>query len=365
MSDGFDGGHDGGHDGFGHDGFGLGHDGYDHGDLDYGDGYSHTDHGGHITSEALMLSHSHAHDGDWGHSFGHMSMDGYNDFHTSLEYGDMNGPSVPSRLRLEHIEQAKNDPYRKYFGAHLVGHGYANAAEIFTRLAKENRCLGVGGRAANFRNVDTIPMELTDWDNFNAPFNRKKTPAGWYPGANGMTKIWQQYWQVGKRKKWWNIFDKDYVWDRTKSTYLQVSIITWVYSDVGDFETRIDIQVKTVPVLDQSDKQWGFRKTPFLEHQKAAKTIVEAMFKEIMAIKPTQRMLDRRKKMLEDAKSKKQKEEEAAKLRKHSHFSYGNSGADLDTLIDPITEAEALKETAATVPPVKMATVEVSIPAPN
>ena len=251
-------GHDGGgHDGFGHGGHAdMGH-GHGHGmsDLDatgHGHGVGDADafaHSGHITAEALMVSHSHCHGAGWGDTFGHFSMDSSHGFHHGPDFGGINGEAEGRKAFRNKLEKAKIDPRRTFFGAHVVGHGYSETTRIFANLAKANGLVRVCDTVGNFNPVDLMVMELTDWNKYVGPFNRKFPTGGWYKGANGLTTIWKQYWQVGTQRPWWDPFGR-VKYNRLKATYLEVSIVTWYYSDIGDYETRIDINVMSTPVLD-------------------------------------------------------------------------------------------------------------------
>ena len=336
-------GHDGGgHDGFGHGGHAdMGH-GHGHGmsDLDatgHGHGVGDADafaHSGHITAEALMVSHSHCHGAGWGDTFGHFSMDSSHGFHHGPDFGVINGEAEGRKAFRNKLEKAKIDPRRTFFGAHVVGHGYSETTRIFANLAKANGLVRVCDTVGNFNPVDLMVMELTDWNKYVGPFNRKFPTGGWYKGANGLTTIWKQYWQVGTQRPWWDPFGR-VKYNRLKATYLEVCIVTWYYSDIGDYETRIDINVMSTPVLDPVDKQWGWRKTPLAEHQDAARKIIDGLFNALVSNKPDELILGRRRKMYDAVLEARRLEEEAAKKRIGSEFTYGSSGADIDALFEP------------------------------
>jgi len=329
-------GHDGGHGGD----LGVGHGHSDIGGHDFGMGHSHGGHNdghdGHhdtVASEALMVSHSHS------------SNDGMQDFNT----GDMFGPGLDigqmassstadggvnqreerAKRYKAAVEKAKNDPSRRYYGAHIVGHGHADIPELFRQHAVEVGMVRICNSVANFNPVDLTGEQVSDWSFFTPPYSRKNTPCGYYPGAPGLTRVFKQYWQVAEKKEWWQTGKAKY--DRTKSTYIEVSIVTWFYGEVGDYETRVDLNVVSVPVLDRWDKIWARRRTPLEQHQKAALQLCEKLFKSLKLAVPSARVLERRSKILD---KKAEEARIAAEQKKPRRPQVGQSGADLDTLFD-------------------------------
>lgn len=329
-------GHDGGHGGD----LGTGHGHSDIGGHDFGMGHSHGGHhDGHdgfhdtVASEALMASHSHS------------SNDGMQDFNTGdmfgpgLDIGQMAAASTADggvNQRAERakrykaaVEKAKTDPNRRYYGAHIVGHGHADIPEIFKQKAIEVGLLRICNSVANFNPVDLTDVQISDWSFFTPPYSRKNTPCGYYPGATGLTRVFKQYWQVAEKKAWWEPGKAKY--DRTKSTYIEVSIVTWFYGEVGDYETRVDLNVVSVPVLDRWDKLWARRRTPLVQHQEAAKLLCEKLFTALKQAVPPARVLERRSKILEKKANEARIAEEQKKPRRPE---FGQSGADLDALFD-------------------------------
>jgi len=232
-------GHDGGHGGdlgvghghsadlnFGHD-LGLGHAG----------GFG-GHHGGTISSEALMVSHSFSH----GHSGFDVHSHSGGLFGPGLDIGHVGGWShgegvdqhraEQERRYRAAVERAKVDPNRRYYGAHIVGHGYADIPGIFTEFATQCGLIRICNTVGNFNPVDLTDVELSDWARFSPPYSREHTPLGFYPGARGLTRVFKQYWQFAEKRHWWQRGKAKY--DRSKSTYLEVSIVTWFYAEVGD-----------------------------------------------------------------------------------------------------------------------------------
>lgn len=332
-------GHDGGHGGDLGVGVGHGHSadlnfGHDLGLGHHGGFGGH--HGGTVTSEALMVSHSfsHGHNGFDAHFHGAGGL-----FGPGLDIGHVGGWShgegvdkqkaEQARRYLAAVERAKTDPNRRYYGAHIVGHGYSDVAAVFTRLATQCGLIRICNTVGNFNPVDLTDVQLSDWASFYPPYSRLHTPLGYYPGAIGLTRVFKQYWQVADKKHWWQGGKPKY--DRTKSTYLEVSIVTWFYGEVGDYETRVDLNIVSVPVLDRWDKIWARRGKPLGQHQTATKRLCQLLFDELKQAAPTEAVRARRAVIL----GKKADEARIAEDQKKPHLpQVGQSGADLDTLFD-------------------------------
>ena len=381
-------GHDGGHGGdlgvgHGH-GVDLGFDSHDHG---ISHGHDHDgNHAGHVTAEAMMVAHSHSdsHDGMAGHFGGDLDGADLNIGHVGgWSHGEGIDPAKAQRIKRMRaaVEKAKADPQRRYYGAHIVGHGYTDVPEIFRRAAIESGLMRICNTVANFNPVDLTDTVISDWSRFTPPYSRKSTPAGYYPNAAGLTRVFKQYWQVADQCPWWNPWGGKAKFDRTKSTYVEVSIVTWFFADIGDYETRIDIKVVSLPVLDQTDKVWGRRRTPLMQHQEAADKVCHRLFEALKAAAPSTYALARRSKILG------QKAEEARQAAARQQASQprapkvGQSGADLDSLFgvtDPLESAPvsttpvkaeaAASSSPAVVQPAadeKMVPVQVTIPTPR
>jgi hypothetical protein len=331
-----------------------GHDGGAGGDLGVGHGhgtdlgFSSHDHAGHdhdghhgtVTAEAMMVAHSHDHGSvNGGNSFGGGDIDGPDLAHGSVgAWSTGDGQDLSRRRRqamINAIEKAKTDPNRRYYGAHIVGHGFADIPAIFTAAARAAGCLRICNTVANFNPVDLTDVVLSDWSRFVPPYSRLRTAAGYYPGAVGTTRVFKQYWQVGDKKRWWVPGDRP-KFDRTKSTYMEVSIVTWYYAEVGDYETRIDITVVSLPVLDRWDKVWARRRTPLVAHQLSAEQICHSLFDALKAAKPSEQAAKRRSGIVN---KKKDEARIAEELRRPRLPQAGQSGADLDGLFgdsDPL-----------------------------
>jgi len=341
-----------GHDGHGgHGGIDVGHSGgLSAGDLDVGHGHHDKGHnhggfhhGGHnhdgkVTVESLMVAHSHSGAPSFG-SFGHVHASV--DAHSGMpDHGHLGGWSTGDgvdrkELRkrelafLDKVEQAEKDPLRRNYGVHVVSHGYADLIRTFTELGTKLGAIRIDGTTGNFNGCDISLNELTDWSKYAPPFSRLKPPAGYYTKANGITHIWKQYWQVAPKTYWYNRPKGRRIFDRSQSTYLEVSIITWFFAAIGDYETRIDLKVVSLPVLDQRDKNWAIRGEPLKKHQQLCEGLVKGLFEALKYARPTDWARERRAKLV--------------LLQTTRPAEVEQSGADLDALFATVTDETQFK----------------------
>ncbi|MBP9091837.1 hypothetical protein KBI23_12505 [bacterium] len=181
--------------------------------------------------------------------------------------------------------------------------------------------------------------QLSDWSRFSPPYSRTSTPAGYYPEAAGLTRVFKQYWQVANKSPWWNVMGGKAKFDRSKSTYVEVSIVTWFFADIGDYETRVDITVVSLPVLDQTDKVWARRRTPLVDHQLAAERVCHQLFEALKATPPSAYVLAKRSKIVDQKAEEARRAAARQKANEPRLPQVGQSGADLDSLFgvtDPL-----------------------------
>lgn len=322
------GGHGPGHGG----GLGLGHShgGYSAG---HGMGHSHGDQGAvdgarrmrvrgldsDDVSDTLMLSYDHG--SAW--RGGQAGYDLVDSVHGSLEWDlyKATGPQRPAHKReltpeqIELVKRLADDPERIFFGVHIIHHGKVDLKAEFGKLAQAAGCHRVSGYMPNFFPEDASQSELADWNRWIPPYTRKRVPASYYPGATGFTEVWKEYWQVIRKP---GLLDRlgmiadDPVpfpkpgmrFDVYVNTVLEVSAVTWYFSEMGDFETRFHIKVVTLPYLDPRDRQWGTLIKPFKQYQKAARTISEAVMRRMKEFPPEPITFEYRKRLFEELKAK-------------------------------------------------------------
>ncbi len=264
-------------------------DGYDFGLGDYSDGY----YGGHL---ALMDVHSLCH-----HSFDLCNHSGL--FGSDLDIGHLGSWSHGEGLapedrhalstRAEAIAKAKADPTRRFWGAHIIGHGYIATIELFRALAAKQNMFRLCNRVPNFNPVEWTQSGISNWNPYSPQTSKRQEPAGSYPGAGGLTSVFRQYWQVANRPPWW-MTQKTPVFNRSKSSYAEISITQWYYADIDDYETRIDVLVVPIPVYDRTDGRYGYRREPLVEHQKAAAAITAGLFQVLKQTEPSDNAKARR-----------------------------------------------------------------------
>jgi hypothetical protein len=382
-----------GHGGASSHGSDIGHSaGLSNADLDLGHGHhghlsgghhSGLNHNGKVTVEALMVAHSHSAAPSFS-GFGHANASV--DSHGMPDHGHMDGSSAGDgvdhhkRLAKQHeaflrlVEEAKLDPLRRNYGVHVVSHGFCDLPRIFTELGTKLGAIRVCGTTGSFYPTDVSLNDLTDWSKFSPPYSRRRPPAGWYAKASGVTHVWRQYWQVPGKS--YLLFKPKHrpVFDRSQGTYLEVQMVTWFYAAIGDYETRIDINVVSLPVLDQTDKRWAIRGTPLKNHQRAAESLTEGLFEALKFAQPTPWAKERRAKLI--------------KLQTTKAAEVDKSGADLDSLFRlqsdevmfvgsavrhfkpaatnpaPAAEVIVLPASVAPTPTGKEVTVQVEIPPP-
>ncbi len=306
----------------------LGHGG--HGHSGHHTGFHHNgglDHNGRVTAEALMVAHSHSATPNF-NNFGHVNASV--DSHGMPDHGHLGSSSTGDGVDhkktfartyeafLKKVEEAKKDPMRRVYGVHVVSHGFCDLPRVFTELGKKLGAVRVCGTTGNFYPTDVSLNDLTDWSKFSPPYSRRRPPAGWYANAQGVTHVWRQYWQVpGKSYRIVKPKGRP-MFDPLQSTYLEVQMVTWFFSSIGDYETRIDINVVSLPVLDQADKTWGIRGTPLKNHQRVAQGLTDGLFEALKFAQPTPWAKERRAKLIQ-LQTTRPEEVEA-------------SGADLDVL---------------------------------
>jgi hypothetical protein len=305
-----------GHDGgvSGHGGMSGAHDGFGVSDLDIGHGHGHGHgghgaghngggghhHGGHVTSEAMMVAHSHCDHQGWAGSFNHLEIDvngGFgHDGSPDAVYGGAKSPEAEALFR-ENVRKALKDPQRRFYGAHVVGHGDLDVPAAFITIAKELFMTRVCTVVGSFVPIDEIKRQLTDWNGAIplVPIDAEmmtprdierrlgcRVPAGYYDGATGFTRTWRQYWQVGALEGFWP-FVRRAVFDRGQKTYVEVKAITWFFAEAGDYETRFEMRIISLPVwrFDRAVKdagRWYHRGKPWHSHQKTCDEILAKLF---------------------------------------------------------------------------------------
>lgn len=276
MSDGHGGDH-GSHDGIGH-GIGAGHS---HGILHGGGG--HDAHGGHATHEALLVAFSHGEGHSSGvHGFGHHASHAHphsmQAVHLGMGRQDTKG--ADSEDNAEHPGAIRT------FVVHVANHGQAAIMTEIEKIARRHDMLRIDLFRPNFDPVDVLKHQIADWSAFTEPYKGVNMPEGYWPGAQGYTRIIRQYWQVGKRPRMIALRTPP-KFDNKASTVIEIAVVQWMYSFTGDFETKLVLNIGSMPVWDEVAGAWGYKKTPFDLHQRAAIKMCERIVEYLAGIKPT------------------------------------------------------------------------------
>lgn len=249
-------------------------------------------HAGHATSDALFIAAISTHDVHSAHgSFNchdHSASDGHSSQALAPHGGDGTGGKTP--LVDESGEAIRG------FRCHIPRHGKFDTLTSLARLAKKYQLVSPHGYRPGLDSSHSFFPLILDCDAFSharelsaeRPYGKCREcacekPQGFYPGANGHTDLYSGYWQIGRRKNPFSPLELD---DRA-GTYLNVSVITWSYFESGDFETRIEVRVISIPEWSQTDQQWGYRKKPFERHQRAALRLCTELMQLLSSTKPS------------------------------------------------------------------------------
>lgn len=269
-----DGDHGHGGDGHGH-GMGHGHVGHHHGGGD--------SHGGHATHEALFVAFSHSGGHSAVHSFGHHASHAHAHnmqvVHLGMGRQDTKGATDTN------CDEAHPGEIRT-FVVHVANHGQSAILTEIERIARRHDLLRIDLFRPNFDPVDVLKYELADWSAFSEPYQHVNMPEGFYPGATGHTRIVRQYWQVGKRPRMFALRTPP-VFDKDASTFIELSVIQWRYDFTGDYETKLVLTVGSLPVWDEVAGAWGFKRTPFELHQRAAVKVCNYIYDYLSGLDPS------------------------------------------------------------------------------
>lgn len=269
-----------GHDG--HGGDGLGHASFDHGagghfGLSHDVGHS-GEHAGHVLHEAVVFSFSHG-----GHGHGHSDY-GASIAHSHGTHHEHHSPGALSRQGMKPNEldgALDNAENARTFVVHVAGHGHVEQMGCFYRIALDYDLIRLDDRRPNFEAVAQTKFEIADWNIWGDLAGNGTKPSGYRDGFTGRTTFTKQFWQIGKRKRFWN---KPQL-DNKAMTCLEVAFVVWHFDQTADYETVLLLRVVSYPVYDHKDGQWGFKKIPFEKHQRVARKVAERIFETLRSIK--------------------------------------------------------------------------------
>lgn len=106
-----------------------------------------------------------------------------------------------------------------------------------------------------------------------------------FVGLTGTTAFYRQYWQIGKVVG--PLWNRRLIPDKNASTFIEVSAVLWSYKETADYETKITVRVVSRPIWDSERGAWGFKREPFLLHQRLAEHISTTLFNMLKRIPPS------------------------------------------------------------------------------
>ena len=168
----------------------------------------------------------------------------------------------------------------------IYPHGEVNAAKMLRGIAAAHGLVNIAYSGRDINPEEKLHQLLLDSTPFDGKERNTPMPSGWYPGATGLTRTFQQFWQIPK-KGWfpWSTPKAD----RDDKTYLIVSGATWYYNEAGDHETRLAITVKSFPYTECG--YWKEREELIDAHLKVAKEVADEFFARMKCYKPDQHSL--------------------------------------------------------------------------
>lgn len=288
--------------GFGHGGFGHGFGG--HGGFHGGGGHGHGNEGSTFDGGHGSSDHGTDHD-QMGHAFhggafsaqggGHCHGHGFHYGHLAhalafmgLTDGTEDGGCCGKRVRLPGIVTTDRSVQ-----ALVWPHGHCDVERVAKDLMSKH-----GFRDIAFIRRDCAPgnkfdKEIKDTTPFDGTIFGNPMPSGYYPGATGHTQQWRCFWQLPRKKHWWDELKVDL----GEPVYLVMTGASWFFNEVGDYETRLLLTVISRARLDRG--KWVHRKDLIDKHLYCATHVAEELVERLQKCEPstaavTQRMVQAR-----------------------------------------------------------------------
>lgn len=154
-------------------------------------------------------------------------------------------------------------------------------AQIATRagMIRIDTCRGnlPGGR-------ETI-RELADREPYSRPYDLvNKPPYGFLKGMSGLTEFVTQSWQLGRAR---GFLSTRLEYDREAMTFIEFSIVRWLFTETGDQSTLLLTVIHSLPVWNPQRGAWGYKVQPFIRHQDAASNVTCRMLQELRKAEPS------------------------------------------------------------------------------
>lgn len=262
MVDGSDGG-DFGHEGFGHDGFGhgdlghgdFGHEGFEHSDFGHGQGHGQGDDWAHLHADGRFSDFE----------FGFQSKMICGGRWVSLP-GIAIAPHLVRALAWPHGTISRSNPDRRL-----------NQRAELRKLLENAGLVDVGYKIRNATPADQVHTQLIGPTAMGMPVRTNFRSNAWYPGATGLTRVWQDHFMIGT-KQWFGPREAESR-DLDRGVYLRLDGVTWQFDQTADCETYVAILVKYRQAWNKSTGSWGKAETAIADHRDAAVSILRQWLK--------------------------------------------------------------------------------------
>lgn len=191
-------------------------------------------------------------------------------------------PEKPANQGVRRVRMPGVAGAGRTYQALIYPHGNCDVAQVVKSMGPCVGLVDIGRRKPDVRPEDTMHEILKDTTPFDGKDRNSSMPSGWYPGAKGFTRTFQQYYQLPTRASFWKAADVDL----STNTYLVVSGATWYYSETGDCETRVAVSVASLPY--SVSGIWKERSDLIASHLTVAKSLADAVFLRVKQSPPSE-----------------------------------------------------------------------------
>ncbi len=166
----------------------------------------------------------------------------------------------------------------------VPSHAYCDVKGKFIELAEAQKLIGIEKYWPNLMPVDKR-VERIAGRRAMEDENNADMPGGFIPGSKGWTRLWRTYFQIGMRKNPLAFWEPLTVWGHSKA-FLEVSCLTWCYSDVGDFQTFLVFKVLWMPTWAAATQRWTHDEKAFAAHKAKAQLLADQLYKWLLGYPP-------------------------------------------------------------------------------
>lgn len=123
---------------------------------------------------------------------------------------------------------------------------------------------------------DEVQRKLMDTTPFDERVGNTPMPCGWYPNATGHTRLWKDFYMLGKR---WSLIGPRVAdpADIENGVYLAIAGATWYFDQTMDYETRIAINIKARTKWNSDVMAWESLLPSVEKHRQAAVKVCEQL----------------------------------------------------------------------------------------